>query len=93
VMDVKYGSLEVFPIPNAKKVKLQLQPLHRFDIGMGGPGVGGGLDVPGSALGLVIDARGRPLTLPTDPVQRIELNKKWAETLGGQPQQTGIELA
>ena len=35
------------------------------------------------ALGVVIDARGRPLQLPSDAVRRRELFKKWLWTLGG----------
>jgi hypothetical protein len=31
----------------------------------------------------VIDARGRPLQLPSDAVRRRDLFKKWLWTLGG----------
>mgnify|MGYP001052323740 CR=1 FL=1 len=51
-------------------------------LGACGPGVGGKVDVVGGALGVIIDARGRPLTLPQDPARRIELVKKWQWTLG-----------
>jgi hypothetical protein len=34
-------------------------------------------------LGLVIDARGRPLHLPSEPARRHEIIKKWLWTLGG----------
>jgi len=37
----------------------------------------------GGSLGVIIDARGRPLRLPDDPVRRRELNKKWIWTFGG----------
>ena len=39
--------------------------------------------VTGGAMGVVIDARGRPLNLPSDPVRRRELIKKWYHTVGG----------
>jgi hypothetical protein len=82
VVDVKYGSLEVIPVPVAQAARLQVQPLHRFDVGMGGPGVGGKVEVTGGAMGVVIDARGRPLALPADPARRVELVRKWLWTLG-----------
>lgn len=81
-VDVKFGSLEIIPLPVAQAARLQVQPLHRFDVGMGGPGMGGKVDVVGGALGVIVDARGRPLALPQDPARRIELMKKWLWTLG-----------
>jgi hypothetical protein len=82
-VDVKQGALEVLPLPTGQIAQLQLQPLHRADIGMGGAGRGGGLRVTGGELGVIVDARGRPLRLPEDPVRRREEMKKWLWTLGG----------
>jgi len=59
-----------------------LQPLQRADAGLG-PGRSGSITVTGGALGVVIDARGRPLQFPSDPVRRRELIKKWYYTVGG----------
>ncbi len=81
-VDVKYGSLEILPLAGGKTAKLQLQPLRRADVGFG-PGRGGTIRVVGGALGLIIDARGRPLVLPADAVRRRELIKKWYWTVGG----------
>lgn len=77
VMDVKQGELEVIPLPRSRISEMQLQPFHRFDIGMGGAGRGGLLRVMGSELGLVIDARSRPLVLPEKPIRRSEIYRKW----------------
>lgn len=82
-VDVKSGALEMLPLPVGQPARLHLQPLHRADVGMGGPGRGGGLRVVGGALGVVVDARGRPLKLPSDAGRRHELLKKWLWTLGG----------
>ncbi|MBN2550325.1 MAG: glutamate mutase L [Anaerolineales bacterium] len=82
--EIKQGDLEVLPLPSGQSARIQLYPLHRYDIGMGAPGRGGGLRVAGGALGVVIDARGRPLSLPGDSGKRSELLKKWLWTLGGQ---------
>ncbi|MBC6940282.1 MAG: hypothetical protein DWB59_09715 [Anaerolineae bacterium] len=74
--------MELLPLGAGEAAKLTLQPLHRADVGFG-PGRGQTITVHGGALGLVIDARGRPLQLPSDAVRRRELFKKWLWTLGG----------
>ena len=82
-IDVKQGTIEVIPLSLGRQARLHLQPLHRADVGMGGPGRGGSMRVTGGVLGIVIDARGRPLRLATDPGRRRELHRKWLWTLGG----------
>ena len=81
-LEVKYGNIEVIPVPFGQTINLRLQPLHRFDIGMGGPGRGGRLRMVGGVLGLVIDARGRPITLHPDAARQRELFGKWLWKLG-----------
>ena len=83
-MEVKQGALEVMPLPAGQSGRLYLKPLHNADLGFG-PGCTRveGIPVTGTALGLVIDARGRPLRFPKDDLQRCELIKKWLWTLGG----------
>jgi hypothetical protein len=56
--------------------------LHRSDIG-NGPGRNAAVQVTGGVMGVVIDARGRPMVLPNDPGRRRELLKKWLWTVGG----------
>jgi hypothetical protein len=82
-LEIKHGTLEVIPLPLGKVASLHLQPLNRFDVGMGGPGRGGSVRVAGGALGVIIDARGRPLRLPKEDTRRRDLLKKWIWTLGG----------
>jgi hypothetical protein len=81
--EVKHGSIAVFPLSIGQTAQLHLRPLHRFDVGMGGAGRGGSIRVTGGVLGVVIDARGRPLRLPADSGRRRELFKKWQKTLSG----------
>jgi len=80
--DVKFGGLEILPLPSGQSAQLSLQPLRRADAGLG-PGRSGVVPVTGGAMGIIIDARGRPLQLPGDPVRRRELIKKWYYTVGG----------
>ena len=81
-VDVKFGGLEILPLGMGQTARITLQPLHRADIG-NGPGRNATLQVVGGVMGVVIDARGRPLDLPEDPVRRRELFKKWLWSVGG----------
>lgn len=80
--EVKFGGLELLPLPSGQSARLTLQPLRRADAGLG-PGKTGVVPVTGGALGVVIDARGRPLPLPADPVRRREIMKRWSYAVGG----------
>ena len=80
--EVKFGGLELLPLAMGQTARLTLQPLQRSDIG-NGPGRNAAVQVAGGAMGVVIDARGRPLVLPEDPVRRRELFKKWLWSVGG----------
>jgi len=82
-VEVKHGALEVIPLPMGQPARIRLQPLNRFDVGMGAPGRGGEVKVVGGMFGVIIDARGRPLRLPVDPGRRRELFKKWLWIFGG----------
>jgi hypothetical protein len=80
-MEIKQGSLDVLQLPVGQSAQVHLQPLQRYDVGMGGPGRGGRLQVIGGALGVVVDARGRPLRLDRNPARRRELINKWRNVL------------
>ncbi len=83
-LDIKQGALEVFPLPTGQSARLYLTPLHRADIGFGpGRTRSEGIPVTGTALGVVIDARGRPLHFMANAVRQHEIIKKWIWTLGG----------
>jgi MutL-like protein len=82
-LEVKQGGLEVLPLPVGATGVLELRPVGRTDAGLGAGRSYRVEAVKGSALGVVIDARGRPLRLDTDVVRRRELLKKWLWTLGG----------
>ena len=42
-IEVKEGALEMLHLANGQRAQLQLQPLHKYDVGMGGAGRGGSL--------------------------------------------------
>jgi hypothetical protein len=82
-LEIKHGKIELLPLPQGQSANIRLRPLHRADVGMGGPGRGGTVRVVGGALGVIVDGRGRPLHLPEDIGKRRELMKRWQWTLGG----------
>jgi len=82
-LEVPYGSLEVLPLPPGQEAVLELRPRGRFDVGLGGPGKGGRRRVRGGLVGLIIDARGRPLRLAATPQEREAQVQQWLWDVGG----------
>ena len=80
--EVKFGTLELLPLPGGQTGRLELHPLGRADVGFG-PGRGTTVTVSGGALGVVFDGRGRPISLPQDHGRDRDLIKNWYWTLGG----------
>jgi uncharacterized protein (TIGR01319 family) len=78
--DIKFGTLTILPVEMGEKVSLHLRPLHRFDIGMGGPGKSGKVNAVGGALGIIVDTRGRPLQFYPDEEKNINRNEIWRKT-------------
>jgi hypothetical protein len=78
-MEMPYGSLEVLPLTPGHKATLELRPTRRFDTGLG-KGKGATTELEGGAVGVIIDTRGRPLSLP---VAREEQQAKIQEWLWG----------
>lgn len=71
-LDFRYGALYRIPLSFGQTLQMHLQPLHGFDLGMGRAGIGGRVRLAGSALGILIDLRGRPLPLIREPKRRQE---------------------
>jgi hypothetical protein len=82
-VSIPQGTLRRLVVPKGVSVVLELEPRHHTDIGFGGPGLGGRLKVPSGVLGVVIDARGRPLRLPSDAETRAAQLTRWLWNLGG----------
>ncbi|GAB4502412.1 MAG: glutamate mutase L [Anaerolineales bacterium] len=80
--EVKMGGLHIIPLESGQNARLQLRPLQRADVGLG-PGKAGEVDVLGSAIGVVIDARGRPIRLPPEADKRRELLQRWRSRMEG----------
>ena len=82
--DIQFGELRRYPLPLGEKATLKLQPSRRFDLGAGN-GNAIETEAMGGVVGLVIDTRGRPLEMPTDPEQRVAQLAKWHTALDAYP--------
>lgn len=80
-VEVEYDSLEVLPLPAGQQAELTLKPLKRFDVGAG-PGRRYRRRINGGAVGLIVDARGRPLVLPSDSDKRRAKIQQWLWDIG-----------
>ena len=82
--DVPFGELRRYPLPLGEKATLKFQPSRRFDLGVGN-GNPIETEAMGGVVGLVVDTRGRPLEMPTDPEQRVAQLTKWHTALDTYP--------
>jgi hypothetical protein len=81
-VEVPYGSLEMIPLPEGQTANLELRPTRRFDVGLGTKGQAGTTRVEGGVIGIIIDARGRPLPMAQDPNEQREKMQRWLWDMG-----------
>jgi len=77
-IEVKQGSLEVLPLRLGEKATLELRPRRGMSVGR----IAKAVEVHGGVVGLVIDARGRPLRLLPDPEARRQQMQRWLWDMG-----------
>jgi len=82
-IDIAQGTLRRLIVPEGTSAVMEIKPLKHTDVGFGDVGKGGRLKVTGGTLGVVIDARGRPLQLPDEDEVRVEKLHQWLSILGG----------
>jgi len=69
------GEMEVIPLPEGKEVEAEIEPVRPLDVGAG-PGRALRTKLRGGAVGLMIDARGRPLPWPNTSAERVQASKE-----------------
>ncbi|NLA80245.1 MAG: hypothetical protein GX853_05805 [Chloroflexi bacterium] len=80
---VSRGQLLKIETAGKEDLRVYLAPSARTDLGMGMPGLGGWITVPNAELGLVIDARERPISISDNPETRAKKWRDWLWELGG----------
>ncbi|HZU70975.1 MAG TPA: glutamate mutase L [Ktedonobacteraceae bacterium] len=82
-VDVKSGSLEIIPLRINEQALLTLYPAPTVDVGLGpGERARAAEEIDGGLVGLVIDARGRPLVLPNNEAERQARLLQWMQVIG-----------
>ena len=66
-------------------VKAILKPGKNMDIGAG-PGHEIATDIYGGTVGLIFDGRDRPISIPSDPLKRLEALRSWSSALNEYPE-------
>lgn len=82
-VEVPYGSLEVIPLPLGRTAILELFPTRKFDIGLGQGERSAKIEVKGGAVGVIIDARGRPLPFAPELEAQQAKMQEWLWSIGG----------
>ncbi len=81
VVEIKEGGLTTIPLPMGRVADVYVQPLQNINIGLGAGRGGWVRRVVGGIFGLVVDARGRPIPMPTSLNQRQEKLQTWQDAL------------
>jgi hypothetical protein len=84
-ISVQHGQIGRLPLAPGSSGTLTLRPASGVRIGRNAPGEAVPSDpgkIRGSALGVIIDARSRPLRLPDTPIERQQLLWDWLTALG-----------
>lgn len=76
-IQVPYNSIRRLNLQPGQKASVEIKPGRNFDMGLGQPGRSIVTEVEGGVLGLIIDARGRPLRLPRNDEQRYDTLLQW----------------
>ena len=79
--EIPYGSIQLIPLAAGQKATVEIRPARHFDIGLGQPGRSAVTEIEGGVLGIIIDARGRPLRLPQNDALRQEQLQQWLQAL------------
>jgi len=84
---LKFGELQLFPLPLGEEATVSLRPARTVD---GGAGRGEVVErrVRGGVVGLLLDGRGRPLQLPARLEDRGRALKQWHHALDLYPTTT-----
>ena len=80
-----YGELRAFPLAIEQTAEIEVLPTKNFDVGAG-KGKPMVKKAFGGVVGIVIDTRGKPITLAKDKASRVEQLQRWAKALDAYPE-------
>jgi len=85
--EVRFGEIKRIPLEGDKRINVVVRPRRSFDVGFG-PGHKRESIALGGEVGIILDARGRPLSLPEDDEARRTLLRNWFHTLDLYPKES-----
>ncbi len=78
---VPFGQIAILPLRSDERATLEIQPQGNFRVGKAARGqvvkTAAGQEMPGGSIGLIIDARGRPIHFAPDLAQRRLQVQQW----------------
>jgi uncharacterized protein (TIGR01319 family) len=77
---LRFGELRLIPLATDQHAHVEMHPAKSVDVGAG-KGMPVTRKVRGGVVGLLLDGRGRPLQLPTDPQSRVRALTKWHQAV------------
>jgi hypothetical protein len=78
--ELPFGEVKLFPLGPEQTAKISVNPAKGFDLGAG-PGRKIEREVRGGTVGLILDARGRPLALPESRQEAQQTMARWVKAL------------
>jgi len=78
---VPFGQIRVLPMGTEETDEATINPAKGFDVGAG-RGKSRTVTVEGGVVGLVIDARGRPIAVPAEQTARVAKLQEWLKAFG-----------
>ncbi len=82
---VEFGAMKRIPLKEGEKAQVDISPFKGGDIGRG-PGKKGTATVEGGAVGIILDARGRPLGFADTDTERKQKLVEWLKALDAYPE-------
>ena len=83
--EVSFGSIKRIPLGESEKAEVEIFPFRKGDVGQGS-GKRRTVDVEGGVVGVILDARGRPLVLPDNDNERKQKLIEWFKALDAYPE-------
>ncbi|UCE44164.1 MAG: methylaspartate mutase, partial [Candidatus Bathyarchaeota archaeon] len=82
---VSFGSVKKIPLKEGEKAEVEILPYRGGDVGRGS-GKARTVVVEGGVVGIILDARGRPLVLPDEDNERKQKLIEWFKALEAYPE-------
>ena len=80
--DVMGGTIKIIPLSANEQASLTLTPGRSVDVGLGpGERARAAEEIDGGLVGLIVDARGRPLSFPANETERRTRLAQWVQAL------------